>query len=86
MGPYVKKDPSIIDKEESHVLKKMARIEPRKKFALVHERIGIFIIGGYNLYVNVPIQKEPDTDYLFKFSGDMVKIPRLSSCRVHFGE
>ncbi|CAF4150962.1 unnamed protein product, partial [Rotaria sp. Silwood2] len=83
--PGLTVNPSIIDKEESHVLKKMAGIEPRKKFALVHERIGIFIIGGYNLYVNVPIQKEPDTDYLFKFSGDMVKIPRLSSCRVHFG-
>ncbi|CAF3338017.1 unnamed protein product [Rotaria sp. Silwood1] len=85
MGPHVKKDPSVIENEESYVVKKMASIEPRKKYALVHEQIGIFIIGGYNLYVNVPIQKEPDTDYLFKFNGSTVKIPRLSPCRVHFG-
>ncbi|CAF0737376.1 unnamed protein product [Rotaria sordida] len=85
MGPYVKKDLSLIDNEESHIVKRMAGIEPRKKYALVHERIGVFIIGGYNLYVNIPIQKEPDTDYLFKSNGDTVRIPRLNPCRVHFG-
>ncbi len=42
--------------------------------------------GGYNLYADVPLQKEPDTDYLFKFNGDIVKIPPLNPCRVHFGE
>ncbi len=44
-GPQVKKDPSIIDKEDSRTVKKMIGIEPRKKYALVHEDIGIFIIG-----------------------------------------
>ncbi|CAF3800981.1 unnamed protein product [Rotaria sordida] len=85
MGPYVKKDLSLIDNEESHIVKRMAGIEPRKKYALVHERIGVFIIGGYNLYVNIPIQKEPDTDYLFKSNGNTARIPRLNPCRVHFG-
>ncbi len=102
-GPNVKKDPSTIDKEDSHAIKKLISIEPRKKYALVHEQTGIFIIGksnfsflrivfhiitsgGYNLFVNVPIQKEPDTDYLLKFNGDIVKIPPLNPCRVHFGE
>jgi hypothetical protein len=81
----------------------MIGIEPRKKYALVHEDIGIFIIGewrtlflylffyainsgGYNLFVDVPIQKEPDTDYLFKFDGNIVKIPPLKPCRANFGE
>jgi hypothetical protein len=97
----VKKDPSIIDKEDSRTIKKMMSIEPRKKYALVHEQIGIFIIGncfcfilfsnqtnsgGYNLFVDIPMQKEPSTDYLFKFNGDIVKIPPLNPCRVNFGE
>ncbi len=42
--------------------------------------------GGYNLFVDIPIQKEPKTDYLFKFNGDIVKIPPLNPCRIHFGE
>jgi hypothetical protein len=42
--------------------------------------------GGYNLYVDIPSQKEPDTDYLFKFNGEIVKIPPLNPRRVHFGE
>ena len=102
-GPHVKKDTSIIDKEDSRAIKKFISIQPRKKYALIHEQIGIFAIGkkvclylyiilynissgGYNLYVDVPVQKDPDTDYLFKFNGDIVKIPPLKPCRVHFGE
>lgn len=42
--------------------------------------------GGYNLYVDIPIQKEPEADYLFKFNGKVVKIPPLTPCRIHFGE
>lgn len=45
MSPYVKKDSAIIDKEESQAIKKINSIEPRKKYALIHEKIGIFIIG-----------------------------------------
>ncbi|CAF3847174.1 unnamed protein product [Adineta steineri] len=85
-GPQVKKETSVIDKEDSHVIKKLNRAEPRKKYALVHEQIGIFIIGGYNLYSDIPVQKEPNTDYLFKFNGDVVEIPPLKPCRIHFGE
>ncbi|CAF1349220.1 unnamed protein product, partial [Adineta steineri] len=84
-GPQVKKETSVIDKEDSHVIKKLNRAEPRKKYALVHEQIGIFIIGGYNLYSDIPVQKEPNTDYLFKFNGDVVEIPPLKPCRIHFG-
>ncbi|CAF4162241.1 unnamed protein product, partial [Adineta steineri] len=71
-GPQVKKETSVIDKEDSHVIKKLNRTEPRKKYALVHEQIGIFII-------------EPNTDYLYKFNGDVVEIPPLKPCRIHFG-
>ena len=45
MGPSIKKDSSIVDKEDSDAIQKMSQIEPRKKYALVHEHIGIFIIG-----------------------------------------
>lgn len=45
MSPYVKKDTSIIDKEQYQAIKKINSIAPRKKYALVHEQIGIFIIG-----------------------------------------
>ena len=48
-GPHIKKDPSIIDKEDSYAIKKLIGIEPRKKYALVHEQIGIFILGKSNL-------------------------------------
>ncbi|CAF1269009.1 unnamed protein product [Adineta ricciae] len=84
-GPHIKKDTAIVDKEDSKVIKKLNATEPRKKYALIHESMGIFIIGGYILHVNVPIQKEPTTDYLFKFTGETVKIPPLTPCRVHFG-
>jgi len=49
-GPQVKKDASTIDKEDSRIIKKMNGIEPRKKYALVHEQIGIFIIGKKNRF------------------------------------
>lgn len=45
MSPQVQKDGSIIDKEETYAIKKINSIEPRKKYALVHEQIGILIIG-----------------------------------------
>ncbi|CAF3986004.1 unnamed protein product, partial [Rotaria magnacalcarata] len=85
MGPRVKKDASVIDKEEFQAIKMINSIEPRKKYALVHEQIGIFVIGGYNLFVRIPEQQEPDKDYLFKSDGSIVRISRLSPCRVHFG-
>ncbi|CAM2700904.1 unnamed protein product [Rotaria socialis] len=85
MGPRVKKNASVIDKEEFQVIKRINSIEPRKKYALVHEQIGIFVIGGYNLFVNIPEQQEPDKDYLFKSDGSIVRISRLSPCRIHFG-
>ena len=45
MGSKLKKDPEQIDKEDANAIKKMQGLEPRKKYALVHEDIGIFIIG-----------------------------------------
>ncbi|CAF1202489.1 unnamed protein product [Adineta ricciae] len=84
-GPHIKKDAAIVEREDSKMIKKVNDTEPRKKYALIHESMGIFIIGGYILYVNGPIQKEPTTDYLFKFTGETVKIPPLTPCRVHFG-
>ena len=42
--------------------------------------------GGYNLYVDVPIQKEPLTDYLFKSNGETIKIPPIHPCRANFGD
>jgi hypothetical protein len=44
-GPHVRKDTSVIDREDSRAIKKFISIEPRKKYALVHEQIGIFAIG-----------------------------------------
>lgn len=41
----MKKDPEVIDKEDSQAIQKIKRMEPRKKYALVHEDVGIFIIG-----------------------------------------
>ena len=45
MGSKLKKDPETIDREDASVIKKMQALEPRKKYALVHEDIGIIIIG-----------------------------------------
>ncbi|UJR33899.1 hypothetical protein I4U23_021318 [Adineta vaga] len=84
-GPHIKKDAIVIDKEDTQVIKRLKSMEPRKKYALVHESVGIFVIGGYNLYVDVPVQRKPTTDYLVKFTGELVKIPPLHPCRVHFG-
>ena len=44
----MKKDTSIIDKEDTQAMKKLRNLEPRKKYALIHEQIGIFIIGKKN--------------------------------------
>jgi hypothetical protein len=44
-GPLVKKDASVIDKEDSRTIKKLTSMEPRKKYALIHEQIGIYVIG-----------------------------------------
>lgn len=45
MGATLKKDANVIDKEDANAIKMIAGIEPRKKYALVHEQKGIFIIG-----------------------------------------
>lgn len=46
----------------------------------------LVIPGGYNLYVDIPEQKETETDYLIKFNGDVVRIPPITPGRVHFGK
>jgi hypothetical protein len=46
MGPLISKDTSIIGQEDSRAIEQLLAIEPRKKYALVHERLGIFIIGS----------------------------------------
>lgn len=104
MGSKLKKDPEVIDREDASVIKKMQALEPRKKYALVHEDIGIVIIGkifsidvfilsnidsnrgGYLLDVKTPAQKEPTTDYVFRFNGQVTRIPTIKPSRIHFGK
>lgn len=45
-----------------------------------------FYQGGYNLFVDIPAQKEPDVDYLFRFNGQVTRIPAIKPCRIHFGK
>ena len=58
MGPSIKKDTSIVDREDASAIRKVASLEPRKKYALVHEQNGIFIIGRSTLFL-IPVRFAP---------------------------